>query len=217
MSFTILTCDQGSQEWFAARAGRVTGSNANWVMSKPTAAGAEAAGRKDYRLRLALERVTGMAEVESFTNEHIQRGHDLEADARFELEINHDIIVKQSGFLVGEKMVGVSLDGHSENFDTIIELKCPKSTTQLGYIEAGKLPAAYRWQVIHGLYVTGAKRAIFGSYDDRMPPGLRFFSLEVLAQDLPLAEYEIELDKYLVSVDEMVQHLDQLANKGVAK
>lgn len=109
-------------------------------------------------------------------------------------------------------MTGVSLDGHSASFDALLELKCPKSTTHMGYLQAGKLPAAYRWQVVHGVYVSGAERVIFASYDDRMPEGLQLFTIEVAAKDLPLEEYSVALDKFLISVDEMeikLKHLQE--------
>jgi predicted phage-related endonuclease len=57
MSFTILTCEQKSPEWFAARAGRVTSSNANDMLA--TIQKGEAAARRNLRARLALERITG--------------------------------------------------------------------------------------------------------------------------------------------------------------
>ena len=60
MSFSIVNAPQRSPEWFAARAGRLTGSMAGDMLA--TIKSGEAAARRDYRLQLALERLTGNIE-----------------------------------------------------------------------------------------------------------------------------------------------------------
>lgn len=207
-SFDIVDCEQGSTEWMIARAGRVTGSCADIVMMKPLPSGGEAAGKKDYRLKLAVERITGIPQFDDFTSRHMRRGVEMEPLARVLTEQKHGVVFRETGFLRHKhKMIGVSLDGDAGDFSMICELKCPKSVTHLQYLQAGKLPAAYRWQVIHGLYVTGASYCIFTSFDDRMPEGLQLFTIEVAAEDLPIKEYAEELDRFLLSVDNLEQKL----------
>jgi putative phage-type endonuclease len=212
--FDIIVCEQGSPEWLQARAGLVTGSCADLVMSKDLPSGGETAGKKDYRLQLAIERMTGQPELDDFKNKHTIRGHYMEPLARMAVEQKHDYLFLETGFLRHKTlMAGVSLDGHTPDFNVMLELKCPKSTTHMGYLQAGKLPAGYRWQVIHGMYVSGAKLCIFGSYDNRMPEGLDLFTVEVKAQDLPLEEYGKALDTFLASVSAMEQKLKSLQEK----
>lgn len=209
--FEIVDCEQGSDEWLLARAGRVTGSCADIVMMKPLPSGGEAAGKKDYRLKLAVERITGKPQFDDFTSKHMRRGSEMEPLARVLVEQRHGVVFRETGFLRHKhKMIGVSLDGDAGDFSVITELKCPKSTTHLQYLQANKLPSAYRWQVIHGMYITGAKRCIFASFDDRMPEGLQLFTLEVDAKDLPVKEYSEELDGFLTSVSALERKLLQL-------
>jgi len=113
-------------------------------------------------------------------------------------------------------MIGTSLDGDVDDFAAIVEIKCPKSTTHVGYLDAGKLPAAYQPQIMHSLFVTGAKDAIFCSFDNRLPTGLELFVVDVKASDLPLEEYETALHKFLKEVADLefklleMQHQSQL-------
>lgn len=213
-SFDIVDCQQGTPEWEIARCGRVTGSCANIVMMKELPSGGEPAGKKDYRLQLAVERITGRPQMDDFQNRHTRRGNEQEPLARVAVERRYGIVICESGFLRHkEKMIGVSLDGHTRDFCTIAEMKCPKSTTHVEYLRMGKLPAAYRWQVIHGLYVSGAERCIFASYDNRMPEGMELFSIDVKAKDLPLEEYGTALDSFLASVVDEELKLKNLKEK----
>ena len=58
--------EQRSDEWFAARIGKVTASRINDVMAS-LKNGGEAASRKNYRAQLVVERLTGQKQ-DSFTN-----------------------------------------------------------------------------------------------------------------------------------------------------
>lgn len=216
MAFDIIDCAQGSPEWLAARLGRVTGSVAECIMSAPLKDGGEAAIKRDLRMRLALERMTGQPQEEEFTgNKHTRWGHQWEPMARLAVEERTGLLFVESGFLADrDRMIGVSLDGHTVDFTTMLELKCPKSTTHVKYIQAGKIPAEYRWQIIHGMFVSGAERCIFASFDNRMPPGLDLFITTVAARDLPLEDYGKALDLFLASVSTLEQKLQSLTEQS---
>lgn len=212
-SFDIVDVAQGSEAWRLARAGRVTGSVAAAVMAKE-----DTALKNDLRLRLAVERMTGMPMPPEFSSRHTEHGSLMEPLARVEVERKTRLLFSEAGFLRDrDKMIGFSPDGYWGRFDGLLEVKCPKSTTHTAYLKAGKLPAAYRWQVVHGMYVTGAGWCVFASFDDRMPDGLQLFTKEVLAKDLPLEEYERELTAFLVSVEALEYELKQLQEKEHGK
>jgi len=59
MSFTIIDAPQRSPEWYAARCGRLTGSAAGDMLARLKGNG-EAAARRDLRMRLVLEILTGL-------------------------------------------------------------------------------------------------------------------------------------------------------------
>ncbi len=200
MNFTLIEAEQRSPEWFAARAGRLTGSCASAVMAK--IAKGEAAARRDLRAKLAIERLTGRPlEEDGFVSKEMQRGIDLEPDALAAYEADTAEITRQTGFLSSQDaLVGCSLDGDVRNFKGIVELKCPKSATHIGYLKAGRLPPDYQWQVTHNLWVSGAEWCDFCSYDDRMPEGLQFFRVRVTRAQMPIEEYETAALAFLAEV-----------------
>lgn len=202
--FTIIDAPQRSPEWFSARLGRVTGSKASCVLM-----GEKTAGRADYVMQLALERLTGLAEEPGYVSAEMQRGVDKEPFARMRAEVS-GAFIRETGFVRHDTlMIGTSLDGDEEDFSTIWEFKCPKSTTHVKYLRSAgaALLADYQPQIVHGLYVTGAERAIIASFDDRMPAGLEWVQSEVRAVDLPMTEYQAALQKFLLDVENLEAEL----------
>jgi hypothetical protein len=120
-AFDVIDAPQRSEAWFAARLGRVTGSRAADVLA--TIKSGEAAARRDYRMELVTERLTGMAADDPYINADMQRGIDLEpaAFARYEAETGRMLVT--SGFLAHrELMAGCSLDGHYGDYEGIVEI-----------------------------------------------------------------------------------------------
>jgi predicted phage-related endonuclease len=210
----IIECEQRTPEWFAARAGRLTGSVAADMVAK-LKSGGEAASRRDLRINLAVERILGRAiESDGFTTKDMQRGIDCEplAIAAYEAETGN--LVRQTGFVIREDhSVGCSLDGDINEFEGILELKCPKSATHISYLRDQRLPPAYAAQVTHNVWVTGAKWCDFYSFDDRLPEGLQTFRFRVMREQLDLAGYELEVKRFLAEVS--VEAADLLKLRGV--
>lgn len=209
MKFTVIKHEQRSPAWFLARSGRLTGSRACDMLAKIKSG--EAAARRDYRLQLAVERLTGAPQEGGFVNADMQRGIDMEATAFAAYEAATGEMVRRTGFICADDhMIGCSLDGDIENFAGIIELKVPKSTTHISYFKSGGMPSAYLPQVQHNLWVTGAEWCDFASFDDRLPKALQLFRVRVHAKDLDMAAYEAEAMKFLAEVDAEVKALAAL-------
>ena len=201
MSFTIVNFPQRSQDWFLARLGRLTGSVAKDALA--TVKSGEAAARRDLRIRLALERITGQPETEGYVNADMQRGIDLEPKARMALEAEHGLVVEESGFIQhDELMVGCSLDGHVRAVtDTLVSLKCPKSATHFGYLRERDIPSTYVPQMLHECWVTGARSYVFASFDDRFPEPLRLMVVKREVSDKDVADYAEKAKSFLAEVD----------------
>jgi len=216
----IIECEQRTSEWFAARAGRLTGSVAGDMLAK-LKSGGEAAARRDLRLQLAVETLTGTPmEPSGFVSPAMQRGIDAEPLARARYEAETGNLVRTTGFVIREDLaVGCSLDGDIRNFEGILEIKCPKSATHCGYLKDKRLPSDYLPQVTHNLWVTGAQWCDFVSWDDRMPSGLDFFMVRVMRDETVMAAYESDLRRFLTEVQSEVGALRNLQNNqtGIAK
>ena len=93
----IIDCEQGSPEWFAARAGIPTASQFATVMASGRG-GAESKTRRTYMLKLAGEIITGDP-MDSFSNAHTERGHEMEPEARNFYAFRHDVDPQLIGFI----------------------------------------------------------------------------------------------------------------------
>lgn len=199
-NFTILDAPQRSAEWFAARAGRLTGSRASDMLA--TIKTGEAAARRDLRTQLVVERLTGQPQEDGYVNAVMQWGIDHEADAFAAYEAQSGNVVRRTGFLTHTSlMVGCSLDGDVDDFAGIVEIKCPKSATHYGYLKAGEMPANHRPQILHNLWVTGAAWCDFVSYDPRFPEHRRLFVVRVPRVEIDVLAYAKAAEKFLAEVD----------------
>lgn len=203
MSLTVLDLPQRSPEWFAARAGRLTGSVADAAIMAVKKNGDEPVGRRDLRLRLVCERLTGVPQEDSYINAAMQWGIDQEAHAFAAFEVLTGEVVTRTGFCQDDtRMIGCSLDGHIGAFDALVSLKCPKSATHLRYLRAGTFPADYVPQMLHELWVVPtAKVYHFLSFDPRFPDKLRTFLVSVPRPEQAVAEYAAKADAFLAEVD----------------
>jgi predicted phage-related endonuclease len=203
----IHTIDQRSPEWFALRAGRLTGSAAADMLATIKGKG-EAAARRDLRLRLVCERLTGIPQEDAYINAAMQRGIDKEADAIAAYEAETGNLVRRTGFIQHDDlMAGCSLDGDVDDFTGIIEVKCPKSSTHLSTARALDVPSGYIPQISHNLWITGAKWCDFISFDDRLPPEL---ALVIVRVTLDTTAYEMAARAFLTEVDGELKAVDAM-------
>lgn len=215
MTFTVLPCEQRSAEWYAARAGRVTSSNANDMLAT-LKGGGEAAARRNLRARLALERVTGKTLERDFQTPAMKDGIDREAEALAEYEVLTGHLVNRTGFLRHDTlMAGASLDGSLDGFTGIVEAKSPLHATHLEYLRTGKVPTEYLRQVTHQLWITGAEWCDWFSFQPDFPAPLRVKLVRVNRADVDLKAYELALTLFLNEVQREYDEIAALA-KGAA-
>lgn len=156
---------QNTDEWQALRLGKATASNFGCFMANQGGAFGEPA--KKYALQIALERLTGKKADYSFTNEHMERGHELEPVARMLYEDEHFCEVKNGGFFdCGQ--YGDSPDGLIGD-DGVIEVKSVTAPVHYATIQRGSFDPAYRWQLVGHLDCTGRDWVDFISYCPEFP------------------------------------------------
>jgi len=155
----IVDCIQGSEEWWEARLGFVTASKFSQVLNRKT-------GRLLYMRKLAAERLTGLRE-ESYTNKIMDKGSEIEQEARKYYETVNDCEVKQVGFVMRDEWIGGSPDGLIGE-PGLLEIKCPLSSTHIETILSGKMPALHIPQVQGLLWVTERLWCDFISYDPKV-------------------------------------------------
>jgi predicted phage-related endonuclease len=200
---TIIDCEQRTPAWFEARLGRLTGSRAADMLA--TIKTGEAAARRDLRIQLVCERLTGQVQEDAFVNDAMRRGIACEPLAFRAYEALTGHVARTVGFIQHDAhMAGCSPDGLVDD-DGVLELKCPKSATHLKYLRSGVLPSEYRPQIVHSLWVTGAAYADFVSFDDRFPVGMRVVHVRVPRDEKEVAEYEKTALAFLAEVQREVE------------
>lgn len=200
--------EQRTDEWFKARLGKVTASKISDVLAKIRTG--EAAVRRNYKMQLATERLTGQ-KTDSYINQAMQDGIDREDTAREIFEIVRDIKVDQVGFIDHPtiKMAGASPDGLLPD-NGVLEIKCPVETTHTTNLLERKLPSRYVSQVQWQMACTGAEYANFVSYNPNFEPKLQLIYLDVERDDEYIEMLEEEVSTFLTEVDDIINILREL-------
>lgn len=201
--------NQGSPEWIAARLGRCTASRVADVLAKIKTG--EAAARRNYRMQLVVERLTGTP-TESYISPAMQWGMDNEPQARMAYEVSQDILVEQVGLVEHPAipMFAASPDGLVGD-DGLLELKCPLTATHVEWMLAGKVPSEHRAQLLAQLSCTGRQWVDFVSFDPRLPENMRLFRVRMERDSEEIAGVEAEVRQFLAEVNEMVERLRKRA------
>ena len=200
---------QGSPEWVAIRLGKATGSRISDVLAQGKS-GAPSASRANYRAQLVAERLTNVL-VEGFTSEAMERGKEVEADARRAYTFRTGNKVLEACFALHPTidMSGASPDGLIGD-DGVVEFKCPNTATHIDTLRGGIIPKTYRDQILWEMACTGRKWCDFVSFDPRLPESMALHIRRVELDAERLAEVEAEVRKFLDEVDEAVADLRRL-------
>jgi hypothetical protein len=157
----IFDMDQGSADWFAARAGIPTASMFATVMAK-----GEGKTRAKYMRELAGEIITGEC-AEAFSNPHMERGKAMEDDARRLYSFLTDAEPKCVGFIrSGQK--GASPDSLVGD-DGGLEIKTALPHIQIDRLERNRLPPEHVAQVQGNIWTAEREWWDFVSFWPKLP------------------------------------------------
>jgi hypothetical protein len=195
----VITCEQGSPEWYAARLGIPTASCFSTVMASGKG-GAPSLTRAKYMRELVGERITGAAN-EGYSNSHMDRGKEMEAEARDIYAFNHDDLpLQQVGFIRDGKK-GCSPDA-LVGTKGMVEFKSALPHILIDVLQKGEAPTEHAAQCQGGLWV--AQR--------------EWIDLAIFWPKLPMFEKRIYRDEqYIAAMSKAVslfnEELDELEAK----
>lgn len=165
MSPRIIECEQGTPEWFKKRLGTPTASMFATVMAKGKDGG-NSLTRKTYLHKLAGEIITGEP-MEGYSNEHMQRGKDMEAEARQTYAFIHAADPQLVGFIINGRK-GASPD--SLLGDTgMLEIKTKLPHLMIECILKDEFPAEHKAQCQGALWVAEREYIDIAVYWPKMP------------------------------------------------
>ena len=199
--------EQRTEEWFAARCGKVTASRVADIIAK-TKSG-PSASRENYLAQLVCERMTGKP-AESYSNAAMQWGTDTEPFARAAYEARMDILVTEVGFIDHPwiTMSGASPDGLAN--EGMVEIKCPNTATHIQTLLDRKVPEKYITQMMWQMACADRPWCDFVSFDPRMDEGLQLFIKRVEFDPVYVAKLEKEVLNFLFDVEYKITQLNKL-------
>ena len=201
----VLSMPQGSPEWLAARAGKVTASRINDLMAAKTTA-----AYRDYKAQIVAEILTGVPQESGFTNAAMQWGTDKEPLARAEYEMFCAWTVDEVGLVIHPTIEqGAASPDGLVSTDGLVEIKCPKTSTHLQTLVDKKQPRQYENQMLWQMACTGRQWCDFVSYDPRLPEDLQLFVHRFDRDEKRITEIEAAVKQFLTEVNEMIDKIKE--------
>lgn len=154
---------QRTPEWIEIKRGKMSASNAETII-------ANGKGLETYIYNLMAEYYSS-AEKENYINADMQRGIDLEPEARLEFEFYTDLDVQEVGFIEYNDFIGVSPDGLIGD-DGLIEIKCPNDSIYFKLLLSNNIKPEYIAQMQMQMYVTDRQYCYFVSYNPNFEKSL---------------------------------------------
>lgn len=211
----ILTTEQRTPEWFQARVGMFTASRASDMMA--TIKNGEAAARRNLRVQLVLETLTGVSQENGYQSPDMAYGTEREPDAFAAYESATGLLASPVGFLAHDTLkAGCSPDGVVNGFEGVLEIKCRRSANHLAFLRSKTIPQDAMWQVVHALWITGAEWADYVSFDDRFVPGLQLLRVRVPRVERDIIAYEVMARAFLSEVERELDDVTLLAEAAHA-
>lgn len=150
---TFINCEQRSPEWFDARKGLLTASQfGDWL----TKSGKVAEKARLTAAAKCLAEFAGYPDPPPFETDDMRRGTEMEPIARNCFMELTGLAVEEVGFAKGNGWFGCSPDGIIPGSRSGLEIKCPRPSKLIQYVELGGLPDEYKAQVHGCMAVSGA-------------------------------------------------------------
>lgn len=204
---------QRTEDWFAARLGKVTASRVADVVAK-TKTG-YSASRANYMAELICERLTGR-QGDNYQNAAMVWGTETEPMARAAYEAETGLLVKGVGFVPHPtlSMAGASPDGLVDTVETLglVEIKCPNTATHIDTILTETIPAKYITQMQWQMACTGRSWCDFISYDPRVPEKMRLWIKRVERDDKLIEQLEHEVTNFIEELESKIDALQEKYN-----
>lgn len=159
----IYNFEQRTEDWYNIRKGKMTASNAETII-------ANGKGLETYIYNLMAEYYSS-AEKENYINADMQRGIDLEPEAKIEFQFYTGLDIKEVGCVELNEYILASPDGLIGD-DGLIEIKCPNDSIYFKLLLSNNIKPEYIAQMQMQMYVTDRQYCYFVSYNPNFEKSL---------------------------------------------
>ena len=208
---TVISVDQGSANWFAARLGIPTASRIGDIVTT-RGEPCKGTGRTTLMHTLVCERLTRVPEM-GHSTAAMERGSELEPKARRWYEFESGADVQQVGFIKHADGYGASPDGLMIEVGTGkgLEIKCPMHRGMIAAILSERPPSGYIGQIQFSMWVTGLQSWDLLVYTPEAEIPNRIWTI---GADEKLHKAYAELvPAFCAELDALEKHLRDMANK----
>lgn len=201
-----LDCEQGTDEWFAARSGILTAS----VMGCLLVHGKDKSGLGDGAFtlmnQLIGERFTGEPADKFEGNRHTERGHELEPVARAFVSERLGIDILSCGIILNHGC-GYSPDGLVGD-DGLVEIKTKLPKHQITVILGGVVPAEHVVQCQTGIWLSERDHLDFASFY----PGMPLFHTRIYRDEAMIKKLDERTKVFYEIMEERTQKIIDLTS-----
>lgn len=191
----LYNCEQRSEEWYYLRKGKMTASNGNTI----SVCGK---GLETYCYSIIAEKYSN--NKESYSNNDIERGIELEESARLTYEIETGNNVDLIGFIELNEFVGCSPDGLVVD-DGGVEIKCPNDVNFIKLLINGEkqIDKDYLLQCQMSMLITKRKWWDLVFYNPNFSKNILIF------RQFPILEEQEKLKKGIEKGIELLKEFDK--------
>lgn len=205
--------EQRSEEWFAARCGKVTASKIGDIV-KRLRNGDWAASRRNYCAQLVNERLSGRAFIPTYTNEYMEWGREQEPAAREKYVEKTGVELTELGFVDHPTIPfsGASPDGLIGD-DGLLEIKCLIKANHMEILlneDLEKYALQMHWQMA---CMPKRQWCDFVSFNPELPEDMNLFIKRLHRDNETIEKVEREVNIFLEEVAEMTAALEQKFRK----
>lgn len=201
-----LDCEQGTDEWFAARAGILTASVMNCLLVDGKHKSGLGAGAFTLMNQLIGERFTGEAADKFGGNIHTERGHEFEPIGRKFVSDRLGIAIVDCGIILNHGC-GYSPDGLVGE-DGLVEIKTKLPKLQIEVILGGVIPAEHMVQCQVGIWLSERDYLDFASFY----PGMPLFHKRTYRDEAMIATLQTKVARFYEIMEERTQQIIDLTS-----
>lgn len=196
---------QGSEDWLKIRCGKITASRFSDVMAKGRGSSASKT-RLSYIYDIVAEKLTQQP-AEQYTNKYMEWGNQCEPLAREYYKHKTGSEIKQIGFVEMSGAVGCSPDSLVDD-NGLLEIKCPKTTTQIQRHLEGVFPEEYKPQVQGQLWICDREWCDFVSFDPRILNEKKMFKIRVYRDEPYIKQIIQEINHFIDDVNSVLEKMN---------
>jgi YqaJ-like viral recombinase domain len=192
----VCEAEQNSAAWFEFRRGLPSTSKFQCLLANS----ADRKGRKTYMYDLAGEIISGEC-VESYSNQFMERGKAMEAEARDWYAFATDAELIRVGAVRSPFLGAVCSPDSLIGNDGGLEIKTRMARLQLELLESGELPNEHKAQVQGAMWITGRSWWDFCSY----APKIRPFKIRVSRDERYIATLAVAVKEFNAELKALVE------------